>query len=133
MTDSRPRAAASAATASPRCPDDEQQIVCSPSRAAAVPAIAAIRSLKDCVGLAVSSFSHNSMPEQARQPVGVDQRRPARRQAAAVGLHRQERRVAPQGGRPRGDVVTGDRRANDVPVVGDVERTVAAVALFGET
>ena len=133
MTASRPRAAASAATASPRCPDDEQQIVCRPSCAAAAPAIAAIRSLKDCVGLAVSSFSHRSMPEQAREPVGADQRRPAGRQAAAVGLHRQERRVAPERRRPGGDLVAGDRLADDVPVVGDVERTVAAVALLGET
>ena len=98
----------------------------------AAPATAAIRSLKDCVGLAVSSLSHRSMPSRFEsRSARISGVQPAG-QAVAVGAHRQQRRVAPQGRRPGGDLVAGDGPPDDVPVVGDVERTVAAVALLGE-
>ena len=71
--------------------------------------------------------------QQARQPVGVDQRRPARpAEPRPSGWTGRSGAYRQSGGRAGGDLVAGDGPADDVPVVGDVERTVAAVALFGE-
>jgi hypothetical protein len=59
-TASTPVAAAAAATASPRFPVDEQQIVVTPWSSEADTASVAVRSLYDRVGFSLSSFSQRS-------------------------------------------------------------------------
>ena len=65
MTASSPAAAQPAAIAAPRFPVEAQKSVSIPKPWAAATALAAIRSLKECVGFAVSSFRWTSMSSAA--------------------------------------------------------------------
>ena len=110
-TDTIPARAAWAATEFARLPVDAQAATLNPSWRALVSATDTTRSLNEPVGLAVSSLIHSSPePELGREAVGPDQRGAAGAEVDGLGVrHRQQRRVAPDGLRSRGDLLAADR------------------------
>ena len=64
-TESQPARAAAAATALARLPVDGQASTVKPSSRAAARATATTRSLNECVGLPVSSFTHSERTPRA--------------------------------------------------------------------
>ena len=108
---------------------EAQAIVWKPSSWARASATETTRSLKECVGLAVSFLTQTSREaEPRREAVRLHERGPARGQRRAGGaLQGQEVRVAPQRVRARLDAALELLRARGQRRVGDLERTEAAI------
>src|SRR3984957_12100327 len=120
-TESMPARAAWAATELARLPVEAQAATLKPSWRALVSATETTRSLKEPVGLAVSSLIHSSpSPSSA-----------ARRSARPSGgkpAPRSTRGVAPEGGGAGRKALPADRGGDPLVVVGDLERPEAVVA-----
>ncbi len=129
-TASRPSAAARAATAFARLPVDEHESVVRPSSIAFAAATATTRSLNECVGLAVSSFSQSSPSPSvsARRGAWTSGVKPGASRCsagAATGSRSAYRQIDERAGRDR---LAADGAALRVAVVDGIERPEATGA-----